>query len=325
MVNSDNVSEGETTWYADSGATEHMSFCKSLFKNFVQYSEDKYSVRIGDGTRIDVRGYGDIDVKVNYSNGTSKTYTVTNVLYVPKLRKNLLSIMKTTERGIKVTFTEGGDRVIFEKNNRFILDGVRCNNLYRLKVTSVNTSESHVVTSDSLKLWHERFGHVNYQTLKQMRDRKTVEDLEFDSVANDPFCEGCVYGKQHRQPFPRTARRSISPGEIFHADLCGKMSTMSIGGANYFLLLKDDFSRYCFIYFLKNKTDVLRNLKQFLAEVQADGHLIKRLRTDNGLEFCNKDIARFLRENAIKHETSTPRAPEQNIIHRTSNDKTGQS
>lgn len=90
------------------------------------------------------------------------------------------------------------------------------------------------------------------------------------------------------------------------------MSTASLGGANYFLLLKDDFSRYCFIYFLKSKTDVLKNLKQFLAEVQADGHRVKRLRTDNGLEFCNVDVDQFLREKGIKHETSTPRAPEQN-------------
>ena len=62
------------------------------------------------------------------------------------------------------------------------------------------------------------------------------------------------------------------PGEVFHADLCGKMSKPSIGGANYFLLLKDDHSRYCFVYFLKEKSDTIKKLKEFFAEVQADGH-----------------------------------------------------
>lgn len=156
MVNTNNVSEGEEAWYADSGASEHMSYCKKLFRNFVHFSEENYKVRIGDGTRIDVKGRGYIDVKVTYTNGTSKIYTIANVLFVPKLNRNLLSVRKTTEKGIKVTFKEGGDRVIFEKNNKLILDGVRCENLYKLQVTSINTSETNVVTSDTLKLWHER-------------------------------------------------------------------------------------------------------------------------------------------------------------------------
>lgn len=313
LVNSTTVNASrEEVWYADSVATEHMSFCKKLFKNFKQYDENTYTVKVCNGTQIDVRGRGDVDISVMYANGTSKVFTITNVLFVPELSKNLLSIMKTTERGVEVTFKEGGQRVIFKKDNKLIMDGVKCDNLYKLEIRPISVSESHVVISDSVKLWHERLGHVNYSTLKQMRDNKVVNDLSFCDVANDPFCESCVYGKQHRQFFPRTVRRSTVPGKVFHADLCGKMSTASIGGANYFLLLKDDFARYCYIYFLKNETEVLKNLELFLAEVQADGHKIKKLRTDNGLEFCNENVERFLRKNVIKHETSTPRAPEQN-------------
>lgn len=277
MVDSNNGSEAEDTWYADSGATEHMSFCRHWFKNFKQYSENTYTVRVGDGTHINARGR-DIDVKMNYADGTTAVYTMTNVLYVPKLRKNLLSIIKTTDRGIKVAFLEGGNRVLFEKNQQLVVDGVRSDNLYRLNIKPLHAAEAQLVTSNSLKLWHERLGHVNYQTLKQMRDRETGEDLQFNDAADsNPFCEGCVYGKQHRKSFPKTARRSSVSGEIFHADLCGKMSTASLGGANYFLLLKDDFSRYYFIYFLKSKTNVLENLKQFYAEVKADGYQIKKL------------------------------------------------
>lgn len=95
-------------------------------------------------------------------------------------------------------------------------------------------------------------------------------------------------------------------------DLCGKMPNQSIGGANYFMLFKDDYSRYCFIYFLKDKTNVLEFLQQFYADVRADGHEIKRLRSDCGLEFVNADVKAFLLSKGIRHELSTPRAPEQN-------------
>jgi len=90
------------------------------------------------------------------------------------------------------------------------------------------------------------------------------------------------------------------------------MSTPSIGGSNYFMLLKDDYSRYCFVYFIKSKTEVLEKIKQFFADVQADSHTIKKLRSDGGLEFCNEDVRKFLLEHSIKHEVTTPRAPEQN-------------
>ncbi|KAJ8980835.1 hypothetical protein NQ317_018415 [Molorchus minor] len=58
----------EDAWFADSGATEHMSFRREWFKNFTPYSEKIYSVRVGDGTLIDARGRGDIDVAI-VSNG----------------------------------------------------------------------------------------------------------------------------------------------------------------------------------------------------------------------------------------------------------------
>lgn len=44
----------------------------------------------------------------------------------------------------------------------------------------------------------------------------------------------------------------------------------------------------------------------------ADGHTIRRLRTDGGKEFCNRAVDDFLLNNGIKHEFSTPRAPQQN-------------
>lgn len=129
-----------------------------------------------------------------------------------------------------------------------------------------------------------------------MYKNSVVNNLKIENVASqDPFCEGCVLGKQHRNSFPKNeAVRARHRGEVFHADLCGKMSKTSIGGSNYFLLLKDDFSRYCFVYFLKEKSDVLKALKQFFADVQADGCKVKKLRTDCGKEFCNRDINNFL-------------------------------
>lgn len=213
----------------------------------------------------------------------------------------------------KIIFEKGAKRVSFVKSNLVIADGVRDNRLYKINLGPVKTTKLNVASSGSLMLWHEYLGHVNFKTLQEMNDKEVIVDLKIDQTSEEnPFCEGCAYGKQHRLSFPKSGVRLASIiGETFHVDLCGKMSTPSIGGANYFMLLKDDFSRYCYIYFLKNKTDVLDNLMKFYAEVEADGHKIKRLRSDEGLEFCNESVKRFLLNKGIKHEVLIPRTPKQ--------------
>lgn len=306
-----NSSKVENIFYADSGATDHMSFQRELFKNFKSTIHNAY-VKVGDGRRLKVEGKGDIEVRGN----ANYLHTMKDVLLVPELDKNFISISRATERGATVIFESGGKHVFFISGNKVIAEGESINGLYSMNLKPEVISSVNVLTSESAMLWHERLGHVNFTTLREMRARNVVNDLHFNGMQQQqqqPFCEGCAYGKQHRQSFPKEgARRSKTPGEVFHMDLCGKMSVSSIGGSNYFLLLKDDYSRYCFVYFLKSKTDVLNKLMQFLAEVQADGHRIKRIRSDCGLEFCNEQVNDFLLKNNIKHELTTPRAPEQN-------------
>lgn len=75
----------------------------------------------------------------------------------------------------------------------------------------------------------------------------------------------------------------MSHGELIHADLCGPFEIPSSGGAKYFLLLKDDYSGFRFVYFLKHKSETRSNIEKFitLAENQT-GNKIVTLRTDNG-------------------------------------------
>lgn len=130
-----------------------------------------------------------------------------------------------------------------------MLDGFKQNNLYKLNIQQIQLAEAKI--AKSLEIWHQRLGHVHFRTLRKMYQEKVVDDLHTRKFPDEnPFCEGSVYGKQRRKSFPKTeTRRSIIPGEVFHAGLCGPMSTISIGGAKYFLLIKDDPLRYCYVYF----------------------------------------------------------------------------
>lgn len=125
-------------------------------------------------------------------------------------------------------------------------------------------------------------------------------------------CEACIFGKQHRLNFGARENKSDKCGEVIHTDVC-EMDVKSLGGAHYFLLLKDDFSHYRFVYFLRHKSEVPDKIKSFVSLVETQtSYKIKILRSDNGREYVNAKLVKFLEEKGIKHVCTVPYTPEQN-------------
>lgn len=86
-----------------------------------------------------------------------------------------------------------------------------------------------------------------------------------------------------------------------------------VGNSRYFILLKDDYSHYRFVYFIKKRSEVTEKFRCFLKRIDTEiGRTIKRMRTDNGLKFVNKEVQKILSQYGIKHERSVPYTPEQN-------------
>ena len=79
-------------------------------------------------------------------------------------------------------------------------------------------------------------------------------DVSLDSE----LCEGCVYGKTHRRQFG-TRIRATKPGEVFHTDVCGPFC-YSLSNYRYFVLFKDDYSGFRFVYFMMHKHGIHQRL-----------------------------------------------------------------
>ncbi|GFT05485.1 retrovirus-related Pol polyprotein from transposon TNT 1-94 [Trichonephila clavipes] len=111
------------------------------------------------------------------------------------------------------------------------------------------------------------------------------------------------------------AVRSKRPLELLHMDLCGPMPTESQGGNKYFLSIIDDYSRKVTVFPIRNKSDVFHTFIRF--QKRAERFLSKKViavRTDGGLEFCNKDMDNFLTELGVKHEVTNSYTPEMNGV-----------
>jgi hypothetical protein len=107
---------------------------------------------------------------------------------------------------------------------------------------------------DESWIWNFRFGHLNFGGLKLLHTKDMVKGFPLIEIP-ERICEGCIFGKQHRESFlVGKSYREKDPLEIVHSDICGPMQTPSIGGNTYFLTFIDDFSRKTWIYFLKHKS-----------------------------------------------------------------------
>jgi transposase InsO family protein len=90
---------------------------------------------------------------------------------------------------------------------------------------------------------------------------------------------------------------------------------VSIGGNSYCLVIVDDYSRFTWVSFLQDKSNVFETFMSFaiLAQNQFDFY-IKKVRSDNGSEFKNARIDEYCDDKGIKHEFSSKYTPEQNGI-----------
>ena len=94
-------------------------------------------------------------------------------------------------------------------------------------------------------------------------------------------------------------------------DLFGPIAYISIGGSKYCLVIVDDYSRFTWVFFLQEKSHTQETLKGLLRRAQNEfGLRIKKIRSDNGMEFQNSQIEGFLEEKGIKHEFSSPYMPQ---------------
>ncbi|GFW03335.1 retrovirus-related Pol polyprotein from transposon TNT 1-94 [Trichonephila clavipes] len=129
-------------------------------------------------------------------------------------------------------------------------------------------------------------------------------------------CIPCKLAKSKRVSFKKMgAVRSKRPLELLHMDLCGPMPTESQGGNKYFLSIIDDYSRKVTVFPIRNKSDVFHTFIRF--QKRAERYLSRKViavRTDGGLEFCNKDMDNFLTELGIKHEVTNSYTPEMNGV-----------
>ena len=175
------ISSSLETWLIGSGCTNHMSYYQGLFKELEKTVTSK--VRIGNGAYLVVKGKGTVAIE-----GHTGLKLISNVLYVPEINQNLLSVGQLLEKGYKM---------LFEDNHYMIVDAQgREESIVQMKDKSFawdlmqeEQAAIHKEESNTM-LWHKRLGHFHHITLLFMKKNNLGEGLPKLEV-KPPTCVAC--------------------------------------------------------------------------------------------------------------------------------------
>ncbi|GKF29069.1 putative ribonuclease H-like domain-containing protein [Tanacetum coccineum] len=183
-----------------------------------------------------------------------------------------------------------------------LLRVLRKHNLYTINLNNLSPKGKLAclvakASVDEYMKWHRRMGHVNYKNMNRLVMGNLVRGLPSKLFKNDHTCVACCKGKQHKASYKViTALSSISePLQLLHMDLFGPTSIRSIDHKYYCLVITDDYSRFCWVFFLEHKDETYPILKDFLNLVENQlNKKVKAIRCDNGTEFKNAQIIKLL-------------------------------
>jgi transposase InsO family protein len=314
------------TWWIDSGATTHISISLQGCLNCRKPSDDERFIFVGDGNKVEVEAIGTyrLLLKSGFYLNLYETFVV------PSFRRNLISISALDKYGFICTF--GNGKFSLFHDSKQVGSGFLSvyDNLYSLDINSSYIEALHVDTNskkrkltneNSATLWHKRLGHISQRRIERLVSNEILEPLNFSDL-ND--CINCIKGKQTN--FRKyEAKRCSEVLELIHTDICGPFPTATRNGQRYFISFIDDYSRYGYIYLIKEKAQALDMFKSFKAEVELQlNKRIKAIRSDRGGEYygrydgsgeqCRGPFAQFIDECGIVPQYTLPGSPAMNGV-----------
>ena len=224
------VSDAETDWIADTGATVHMiPHCHW----FTSYTPFKRSICLADSKIIHSVGKGSVCFLPFINGKPQRLLEFHDVLHVSDLPSNLLSVLHLSQHK-DYTVSIRKNLMSFSRNNSVLFTASVSNNCARLNGQTIPISEyARLVSTCPLdsSLWHRRFCHLNKGDVHKLLSGALVSGITVKSKSDsmDPICESCLAGKQHRTAVPLIAQnRATKPllKYMIHHLLCVFLSLL---------------------------------------------------------------------------------------------------
>lgn len=170
--------------------------------------------------------------------------------------------------GFQFTFYDG--KINLMLNSQVVGNDILLDGLYKFSLDCDNISSSLNVESSIAKrfkireksflLWNQCLGQ---EIVERLIREDILSFLDFNDLET---CVDCIRGN-----FTKTNKKSLTRRldllEIIHIDINDPLSP-TIYGNKYFIASFDDFSRFGYIHFIKEKSEALEKIKIFKTEVE---------------------------------------------------------
>ena len=294
------------SFYIDSAATDHMCKTKSNFTDYEQW-DNFVDVYCANGGKISAQGAGTLEVDTKFCKLEMK-----KVEFVDGLATNLLSVRRLTKKGKRVIFDGDWCTVLNENGSICMKTKANENDLYEVcfDLKKQNLAANLTRKVDAIT-WHRRLCHINAKKVSSMKS-----DHDYLEPCGE-LCEACILANLQKR-VPRGDQitiKSSRPLELVHSDVMGPFDP-DVFGDRYLITFVDDWSRLCHIRVVPKKSDVLEGFIWFVnrMKTQMPEHRICRLKTDNGLEYVNKEMREYIESRGIVHCTTAVDGSHQNGI-----------
>ncbi|CAI7812338.1 unnamed protein product [Closterium sp. NIES-53] len=319
-------------WVINSGATYSMTPCANLLTE-LEPSPVKH-VTSALGQRAEVKGMG----KAMFKGADGKMVGLNNVLWVPNLAANLISVrrlqkasMDTSSKGAK-TYTARERQVAASINTKGEAvgssDGANCcaKEMKSKKCNLGGTSKlgEHEESGAAAKKQHkdeenpkaaaeEEYGENMWGTIQLVKN-EMVAGIRVKGEPDEVLgCPTCMQAKFTRYPFSSSEATGKAPLDEVVKDVVGPLK-LGAAEAEYFLTIVDVYTHMTWVYVLSKKSNVAETVKTDwlpMVERQQD-QLVKAILTDRGGELLKFGL--WLKNNGIKHSLAMPYSPAMNGI-----------
>ncbi|KAK1415826.1 hypothetical protein QVD17_31614 [Tagetes erecta] len=329
VIESFNINVPSNTWWIDSGSMVHITNSLQGFLTIRMLERNQRTVRMGGGEPLNVEGIGTMQLLMK----TGQCLELKDTLYVPRITRNLVSVPKLDINGFDVAHGRG--KVTISFNSLLIgfgyLNGPVDACLYKLELdhefsksllsfnVNANSTKRKRDLETSSMLWHQRLDHISRDRMSRLVKDEVLPNLDFSDFET---CVKCLKGKMAKGN-KKGATRSSNLLEIIHTDISGPYPD-GISGHNSFITFVDDYSRYMYLFLIKEKSESLETFKAYKAEVENQLNCkIKVVRSDRGGEYYGRhtDIGqapgpfyKFCKEHGVINQYTMPGTPQQNGV-----------
>ncbi|KAE8710348.1 L-ascorbate oxidase-like protein [Hibiscus syriacus] len=269
-------------WVVDSRASHHVT---SDVANVVAGEEytGTGKLLVGNGNSLSISKVGQSSLVTS-----TRSLRLNDLQLVPSISKNLVSVSKLA-RDNKVFLEFHARRCVIrdEDTKAVLLEGREKDGLYEFNSTLFNNNvptQCNVVHGIvDFGLWHRRLGHSSRDTLQQV-----CKDCNVGlSLVNDEICTACQVRKSHSLPFSASQTVYSEHFQLVYVDLWGPPHVVS-NGYRYYISFVDAYSRFMWVYLLKEKSQALYAFRLF-----------QRM---------------ALQEDGVRHRLTCPHTSQQNVV-----------